>query len=419
MYMKRVHLKPRGVISKHGSSESRTGGIFHLGHRKKVDPSTERIVVDSHCLNFERVISQRESSSKKKLQQQQQRRVAPPMTVGRSGACATAVAVVTNFTSHKLKFRVRHIPNPIGTGMSAADAVPSAGQSHLERTAASRLAPKFVFEPEVGTIKRGKSVSIKITLKTMVSGATVRELLVIDAVDGDSTVRVPLLADLEFRPPLFGVALTDLPSHAWYPPESVKSILSPTDPGGKRDKRPAARSARTRDNALCTRSCGGLSADKIFRMPASDDLVDLAMHSVQSGTFEEEKVGDPHICANLIKLWIRSLPAPLLDSVPHDALLECSVLQDCSTVIRALDSSERGVLLFIVDLLSATAHRCTQNSMSPKALATIFGPNIFDISGRGSAAIDPMNAVKLSQKSVIFLEMAIAGAADGLKTEPQ
>lgn len=152
----------------------------------------------------------------------------------------------------------------------------------------------------------------------------------------------------------------------------------------------------------------------IFRESPNKQDRDCAMRDIDRGTF----CGDDHdvrVLADLIKLWFRELPQPILHEIPGDQLERLS--QSTQSVTQALDqmlgSLERGVVFWLVDLLVRVAQYQEQNHMGLDQLAIILAPNLVRIETE-----NPLVAVTLSKAVVDVLRRLLHERA-ALRTEAE
>lgn len=157
----------------------------------------------------------------------------------------------------------------------------------------------------------------------------------------------------------------------------------------------------------CLVDAGGLTVEGIFRLAPDFSESEFVKQQLNERRF----VGcnDPHILANLIKVWFRDLPSPILSSI------KLSHLQDCEksdkavhTIYHCMDEPQRSYLLWLLDLAVLVSSKQSLNKMTAKNLSIVWGPNLFRAEG------DPTTSLQLSQKIVRFLELAILWRAETL-----
>ncbi|OQS02977.1 hypothetical protein THRCLA_04700 [Thraustotheca clavata] len=133
----------------------------------------------------------------------------------------------------------------------------------------------------------------------------------------------------------------------------------------------------------------------IFRESPGKAARDDAIAAVNTGTFCGDNV-DVRIVADLIKVWFRELPIPLLHGVSMEDMDKFQKLQ--STIVPSLGTLEHAILLWLADLLLSVAESETINHMGVDQLAIILAPNLIRID-----TPNPMVAVATSKASVDFL----------------
>ena len=113
------------------------------------------------------------------------------------------------------------------------------------------------------------------------------------------------------------------------------------------------------------------------------------------------------VIANLIKIWFRLLPQPVLDGIESGKIERVQQTQSVddaeSVVMDELAEPQRTYFLWLIDLcIDITAHDAV-NKMTPKNMAVVVAPNLYD----PAAITDPMKAMTLSQAIVQFVQITI------------
>jgi len=113
------------------------------------------------------------------------------------------------------------------------------------------------------------------------------------------------------------------------------------------------------------------------------------------------------LIANLIKIWFRLLPNPVLqgiDSAKIEKVQSTQSVADAeSVVMEELVEPQRSYFLWLLDLcIDITAHEA-DNKMSPKNMAVVVAPNLYD----PTRIANPMKAMTISQAIVQLIQIAI------------
>ena len=153
----------------------------------------------------------------------------------------------------------------------------------------------------------------------------------------------------------------------------------------------------------------------IFRISPPKDVRDLAMDQINSGTFAKNEQATQDCLgleADLIKVWFRELPVPLLHQLTPgtmDQLVQVlrksessnpqpNLRIDTLLAQAKMGSVERSILYWLVDLLLEISTFERRNFMGLKQLAIVVAPNLVRIE-----TDNPMVAVMASKTTVDFL----------------
>jgi len=91
---------------------------------------------------------------------------------------------------------------------------------------------------------------------------------------------------------------------------------------------------------------------------------------------------DPHVVANILKLYLRELPNPLLTAEMYPKFIEAfSASQDTAVerlrvLINNLPNTHKTTLQYLIQFLTVVASQSAVNMMTPLNLGTVFGPTI-------------------------------------------
>ncbi|GLE03160.1 hypothetical protein PINS_up012039 [Pythium insidiosum] len=158
----------------------------------------------------------------------------------------------------------------------------------------------------------------------------------------------------------------------------------------------------------------------IFRESPNKADRDAAMHEINLGTFNGS-LQDVRVLADLIKLWFRELPVPILHEIPCDQMEMLGRLEQSACVAQVeamLGPLELAIVHWLADLLAVVAESQEENHMGVDQLAIIIAPNLVRIETE-----NPMVAVTVSKASVQVFRAVVrtrfqrrqCGADDELK----
>eukprot|EP01084_Bolivina_argentea_P109156 195106_1 len=142
----------------------------------------------------------------------------------------------------------------------------------------------------------------------------------------------------------------------------------------------------------------------IFRLAPNASDNKAVKEKIDKGQLNdsEEKV-DVNVYANLIKVWFRDLPTPLLNCVNPDMIEHVNNTQDAENVIDAFPEPHKSIFLWLCDMCVAIAKHKKTNKMSAQNVAIVVGPNLFNT----DKFENPMKAMTYSGNVVEFLKHSI------------
>jgi len=115
------------------------------------------------------------------------------------------------------------------------------------------------------------------------------------------------------------------------------------------------------------------------------------------GTFQGSK--DVFCLANLIKVWFRELPQPVLNPIVQDLLLDSNVEESkCIRILESLPELNKSLVIWLLDLLSDIAAHEITNRVTPRSLAVVISPNLYS-----TINLTPMESLTLTQRVVSFV----------------
>lgn len=123
----------------------------------------------------------------------------------------------------------------------------------------------------------------------------------------------------------------------------------------------------------------GTSTEGIFRVPGFIDEVRMLRMRIERGQYSIEGIHDPSTAASLLKLWLRELTEPVIQSKFYERCL--MVGSDVDEAIRILDelpTHNRNVLKYLIKFLQVVGDPRYQakTKMSVSNLAMVFAPNV-------------------------------------------
>ena len=115
--------------------------------------------------------------------------------------------------------------------------------------------------------------------------------------------------------------------------------------------------------------------------------------------------GDVNVLANLLKIWLKELPNPIVPIEMNDDFIRAAKQNRFRTFIEKLPQVHRLTLLYIIGFLQDVYSHADENKMEKSELATIFGPCI--VNPVRVARDDPKQIQYLTELSVAFISKMI------------
>merc|ERR1712173_571315 len=112
---------------------------------------------------------------------------------------------------------------------------------------------------------------------------------------------------------------------------------------------------------------------------------------------------DVNICANLLKLWFRELPTPILNQVKKHQIEGAQKIEDVKKSVATFPEPAQSILVWLWDMCVEVAEHSNTNKMTPQNLAIVIGPNLFNT----TSFQNPMAAMTFSGKVVVFFQRGI------------
>ncbi|MES1908186.1 MAG: hypothetical protein MHM6MM_001167 [Cercozoa sp. M6MM] len=151
-------------------------------------------------------------------------------------------------------------------------------------------------------------------------------------------------------------------------------------------------------HALCAQ--GGLESEGIFRLAPDAEQCECVKRQLNDGTFRG--CNDVNIVANLIKVWFRDLPEPILSPLPAEDIEKGGSPAAAGELVQRLPEPNNSIVLWLLDLCCEVTEHQSMNRMTPKNIAIVITPNLIT-----SNFTDPIKNLTFSQKAADFVENAI------------
>jgi len=143
----------------------------------------------------------------------------------------------------------------------------------------------------------------------------------------------------------------------------------------------------------------------IFRLAPNASDNKAVKEKIDKGVLdvaEEQKV-DVNVYANLIKVWFRDLPDPLLNCVNPDLIEHVASADEAGKVVQQMPEPSKSIFLWLCDMCVDVAQYEQKNKMGAGNMAIVVGPNLFNL----DKIENPMKAMTFSGKVVEFFKHAI------------
>lgn len=148
---------------------------------------------------------------------------------------------------------------------------------------------------------------------------------------------------------------------------------------------------------------GGLSETGIFRIAPDSAECEWIKEKMNTGSDWFSQDCDVNVIANLLKVWFRDLPNPILNIVPNSVI---ELNQTADKVAAAMDKFpplEKGLLLWLWDFCVEVQGFSAENKMTIQNLGIVIGPNLFNT----EQFQNPMKAMEFSGKVVTFFQKGV------------
>ena len=112
---------------------------------------------------------------------------------------------------------------------------------------------------------------------------------------------------------------------------------------------------------------------------------------------------DVNVFANLIKVWFRDLPNPILNCVDPTMIELAQTEDEVKKVVNNFPEPQKSIFMWLCDMCVDCAKFESKNKMGANNLAIVIGPNLFNTDNFEN----PMKAMTFSGKVVQFFKLAI------------
>lgn len=129
------------------------------------------------------------------------------------------------------------------------------------------------------------------------------------------------------------------------------------------------------------RARGGLEEEGIFRLAPDATACEALKQSLNTDGAALSRIGaetDPHVLANLIKIWFRMLPERLLTVASKEQINACETGADCMELLQTFPTPAKGLFVWLLDVMADVASCSSSNKMSVRAVAIVVAPNLYD-----------------------------------------
>lgn len=151
------------------------------------------------------------------------------------------------------------------------------------------------------------------------------------------------------------------------------------------------------------KALGGLDEMGIFRLAPDAGECDHIKSKMNSGGDWIDEKTDVNVFANLLKVWFRDLPRPILNQVSPGVI---ELNQTADKVRDSMDKFpelEKALLMWLWDFCVEIQSKSNVNKMSVQNLGIVIGPNLFNT----DQFQNPMKAMEFSGKVVTYFQKGV------------
>lgn len=153
---------------------------------------------------------------------------------------------------------------------------------------------------------------------------------------------------------------------------------------------------------------GGMDEKGIFRLAPDANECQLVKDLINQGDEWQTQEVDVNVIANLLKVWFRDLPTPLLNCVPAGVIEMSQTVEKVSKSVEQFEEPFQSLLLWLWDFCVEIDANSQVNKMGIQNLGIVIGPNLFNTSNFDN----PMKAMDFSGKVVTYFQKGIEWRRD-------
>jgi len=148
---------------------------------------------------------------------------------------------------------------------------------------------------------------------------------------------------------------------------------------------------------------GGLQEKGIFRLAPDANECSQIKDKINQGDEWIDLQVDVNVIANLLKVWFRDLPIPLLNCVESRVIEMNQTVEGVSKSVSQFEEPFQSLLLWLWDFCVEIAEHSQVNKMGIQNLGIVIGPNLFNTQNFDN----PMKAMDFSGKVVTYFQKGI------------
>jgi len=144
----------------------------------------------------------------------------------------------------------------------------------------------------------------------------------------------------------------------------------------------------------------------IFRIAPNQEECKVVEDDLNNGKLKDINFSiiDGDLIANLIKLWFRELPNPVLQELLNGNKIEnAKSIDKVQGVVDGVNEPYKSYFIWLLDLCLDIIQHGATNKMSVKAMAVVMAPNLYD----PSKIQNPVKIMSFSAAIVKFMMFAI------------
>jgi len=151
------------------------------------------------------------------------------------------------------------------------------------------------------------------------------------------------------------------------------------------------------------KALGGLNETGIFRLAPDAAECDHIKEKMNSGGTWIDEECDVNVIANLLKVWFRDLPNPILNQVSPSVIELNQTADKVRDCMKEFPELEKALLMWLWDFCVEIQAKSDKNKMTVQNLGIVIGPNLFNT----DQFQNPMKAMEFSGKVVTFFQKGV------------